>query len=252
MYKALQSFTTKNYDIHRTQILEDDFTTQEEIQEFLNIGYIVEYDGTIEITENGEYDVKDYEMADVNVSGEGEKAVLPDGIKFQQSTSSNMDWLADVDTSQITSFSGFFRYCKQITSLPYFDTSNGTNFSQMCENDTKAVSFPQIDTSNGTNFNYMFMNCKALVNVPVLDWSKATALENVFGGRGSGGQGACTNLSNESLNNILEMCINATAYIQQGTNMTLSYIGLTSTQATTCQSLSNWNDFVEAGWTSGY
>ena len=177
---------------------------------------------------------------------------MPDGIKFQQSTSTNMDWLADVDTSQITSFSGFIRNCRQITSLPYFDTSNGTNFGQMCQSARALVSFPQINTSNGTNFAAMFQDCKALVNVPVLDWSKATGLNDVFGGYSGGGLPACDNLSNESLNNILEMCANATAYIQQGTNMTLKYIGLTSAQATTCETLSNWDTFVNVGWSSGF
>ena len=191
---------------------------------------------------------KDEVICGVIGTYEGEKIVLPDGIKFQQSTSTNMDWLADVDTSQITSFSGFIRNCKQITSLPYFDTSNGTNFGQMCQSARALVSFPQINTSNGTNFADMFQDCKALVNVPVLDWSKATGLNNVFGGYSSGGLPACDNLSNESLNNILEMCANATAYIQQGTNMTLKYIGLTSAQATTCETLSNWDTFVAAGW----
>ena len=71
MYRATLSFTTKNYDVRKNQILEDDFTTQDEIDEFLNIGYIVEYDGTLEITENGLYDVEDYEKADVNVAGGG-------------------------------------------------------------------------------------------------------------------------------------------------------------------------------------
>ena len=210
----------------------------------------------VTITENGTTTIKadtGYDgLSQVDVTVKGEKIVLPDGIKFQESTSTNMDWLADVDTSQITSFSGFIRNCKQITSLPYFDTSNGTNFGQMCQSTRALVSFPQIDTSNGTNFSNMFIDCKALVNIPVLDWSKATTLQNVFGGLGSGGQGACTNLSNESLNNILEMCANATAYIQQGTNMTLKYIGLTSAQATTCETLSNWDTFVNVGWSSGF
>lgn len=43
MYKALISFTTKDYDIKQGQILQDDFTTQDEIQEFLNINYIRVY-----------------------------------------------------------------------------------------------------------------------------------------------------------------------------------------------------------------
>lgn len=43
MYKALVSFTTKDYDIKQNQILQDNFTTQSEITEFLNIGYIRVY-----------------------------------------------------------------------------------------------------------------------------------------------------------------------------------------------------------------
>lgn len=191
---------------------------------------------------------KDEVVLGITGTYEGEKVVLPDGVRFYTTTATNMDWLADVDTSQITSFSAFFRSCRQITSLPYFDASNGTNFSQMCQSALALVSFPQIDTSNGTNFYQMFAGCQALVDVPVLDWSKATSLQYAFG---VSSQDACTNLSNESLNNILEMCANATAYIQQGTNMTLRYIGLTSAQATTCQTLSNWDAFVAAGWSSG-
>jgi len=59
----------------------------------------------------------------------------------------------------------------------------------------------------------------------------------------------CENLSNESLNNVLQMCINATSYA--GTK-TLKYIGLTIAQANICQSLSNWQEFLDAGWTAGY
>lgn len=69
MYRALESFTTKNYDVRRKQLLPDDFTTQEEIQEFLTIGYIKVDDGTLEITHNGQYDLEGYDMASVNVEG---------------------------------------------------------------------------------------------------------------------------------------------------------------------------------------
>ena len=57
------------------------------------------------------------------------------------------------------------------------------------------------------------------------------------------------NLSDESLNNILAMCANATSYT--GTK-TLAYIGLTSAQANKCKTLSNYSAFTSAGWTTGY
>lgn len=69
MYRATLSFTTKDYDIRKNQILAEDFTTQDEIDEFLRIGYIVVYDGTLEITQNGLYDVDGYQQADVDVAG---------------------------------------------------------------------------------------------------------------------------------------------------------------------------------------
>ena len=103
---------------------------------------------------------------------------------------------------------------------------------------------PQINTGNVTDIDFMFGNCTNLVTVPLLDISKVTSIENMFC--------YCPNLSDESLNNILAMCTNATAYRSQGTNMKLSYIGLTSEQATKCTTLSNYSAFTSAGWTTGY
>ena len=58
-----------------------------------------------------------------------------------------------------------------------------------------------------------------------------------------------SSLSDKSLNNILAMCANATSYT--GIKK-LNYIGLTSEQATKCTTLSNYQTFLDAGWTTGY
>ena len=59
----------------------------------------------------------------------------------------------------------------------------------------------------------------------------------------------CPSLSDESLNNILAMCTNASSYTR---TKTLAYIGLTLEQAEKCMTMSNYQAFLDAGWTTGY
>ena len=195
MYRALESFTTKNYNVKRKQLLEDDFTTQEEIQEFLNIGYIEEYDSSLEITENGIYDVKNYETADVNVSSGGGDYNVKMGTVITSnynSVASNIKEVPLLDISQLTSLSSFFQDFKSLETVPLLDTSHITNMSNM------------------------FTRCWAL--------------------------------SDESLDNILQMCINATSYTA---TKSLYAIGIKSTNYPNekIQALPHYQDFINAGWT---
>lgn len=100
---------------------------------------------------------------------------------------------------------------------------------------------PVINTSNVTDMSSMFSNYLNLEEVPSLDTNKATNISDMFVG--------CTKLSNESLNNILQMCINAVSYTG---NKTLKTIGLSEEQATKCTILSNYSAFTAAGWKTGY
>lgn len=154
---------------------------------------------------------------------EGTTIALPNGtaMQFTHSTTKNFSWLSNINTSGLTSAYRMFGYMNTfyngITEVPLFDTSNVISMSEMFIQDGLLVTVPIFNTSKVTNMGYMFSGCSSL--------------------------------SNESLNNILAMCIGATSYT--GTK-TLAQIGLSSTQATTCQTLSNWDAFVEAGWSSGY
>lgn len=121
------------------------------------------------------------------------------------------------------------------------DTSNVTRMINMFINCTNLTTIPSLDTSNATNMNSMFNGCTNLTTIPLLDTSKVTYMQNMFNG--------CTNLTDESLNNILAMCANATSYTDI---KTLAYIGLTSNQANKCKTLSNYSAFTAAGWTTGY
>lgn len=177
--------------------------------------------GSLSITENGDYDVTNYASASVNVQASGSTnnaKILPrTGSYFNiQAFIESID--DNYDVSAVTSIKSLFT---QLFSLKIAPTMN---------------------TSHITNAQQLFYGCESLITVPIYNFSSLTGNNNynMFNG--------CTVLSNESLNNILATCITMTGV----TNKTLSYIGLTSTQATTCQSLSNWSDFVTAGWTTGY
>lgn len=124
-----------------------------------------------------------------------------------------------------------------------FDTSNVTNSSTMFGRCEKLVTAPALNLSSVVSISGMFSSCYKLKNVPVYNLPSATSsLYNMFK--------SCDQLSEESLNNILATCISATK-IPSG-EKTLLKIGLTSSQATTCQGLSNYQAFLDAGWTTGY
>lgn len=146
-----------------------------------------------------------------------------------------------LDTSKVTRMQSMFASCSLLTTIPQFDTSKVTTMFSMFESCTKLKAIPQIDTQNVDSMFVMFRNCSNLEDVPVLNTAKVTTILQMFTG--------CSSLSNDSLNNIMQMCINAVSYT--GTKK-LKEIGLTSAQATTCQSLSNYQAFLDAGWTTGY
>lgn len=113
---------------------------------------------------------------------------------------------------------GLFSYLQAITSIPYFDTSGVTSFRYFCS------------------------NCSELVDVPIYNTASVIGpygMNNMFD--------SCPKLSDDSLNNIMAMCIGAVSYDGQ---KTLTHLGLSSMQRTKCQTLSNWNDFVAAGWSA--
>jgi surface protein len=124
----------------------------------------------------------------------------------------------------------------EINGLKFVNTAATCAFSN-CQ---RLHTVKNLDTSNIVFMNGMFDGCKALKNLPILDTSKVTNMNGMFGND-------CTALTNESLNNVLAMCINS-----KSATKTLKYIGLTSAQASTCTGLSNYQAFVNAGWTTGY
>ena len=136
---------------------------------------------------------------------------------------------------------------RQIIVMPLVDTSITTNMRAMFVYCYSITEVPQLDTKNVTNMRNMFDSDSNLTYVPVFDLSSITNvyyLNAMFAG--------CKNLTDSSLDNILQMCINAPSTIS-GTKQ-LNYLGFSSTNypASRIQALPHYQDFLDAGWTIGY
>lgn len=219
--------------------------------------------GTINIVQNGTVDVSNYAEANVNVpiptpnlqnksvtiTENGTQTITPDSgydglnevevTTNVQGSSSEYNTLINPVIASNAGSSVWFKYA--ILILPELDFSSRTDLSEFFTNFQKLTTILGIDMSNATNISYMFQNCYRLENIPQFNIEKVINMSNTFYN--------CSRLSNESLNNILAMCANAKSITS---NKTLKYIGLNSTQATTCQTLSNWSAAEAAGWTTGY
>lgn len=173
---------------------------------------------------------------------EKDEKILPENIKKDVSILGVTGNYEGEYNAKIENCGNQYLY-QYITSISQINTSNVTDMTYMFFNFSNLIEIPQMDTSNVTTMERAFRGCKNLVTIPQLDTrnlSNPYALYDAFYD--------CVNLSDESLNNILAMCINATKM----STKTLRYIGLTSAQATTCTTLSNYSAFTAAGWTTGY
>lgn len=200
---------------------------------------------------------------------------LPSGASFDITDGSYLFYMG-TRTSNIndltsllkntTATTHMFRNCSTITSVPLFDTSKVTDAQNMFDGCRGLTSLPQFNFEKVYRGDYMFEYCSSLTSIPQFNFSEVAFTSSMFDGCtnlvdfpitsmpkmaycGSMFRD-CTSLSNDSLNNILLMCANSSVsntYFKK-----LSTLGLTSAQATTCQSLSNYQAFLNAGWTTGY
>lgn len=147
--------------------------------------------------------------------------------------------LVDTSLHYDVSYGGGIR--SLIKSIDTLDTSNMTSMLNMFATCTNLRSIPLIDTSNATGMGNMFGRCFAITTIPLLNTSKVTSMSGMFS--------ECRNLNDESLDNILQMCINSLE-----TNKTLTRLGFSSTNypATRIQALPHYQAFIDAGWTIGY
>lgn len=142
-----------------------------------------------------------------------------------------------------TSLASLFSNMTGLEEVEQINIPNATNLSSLFMGCVKLKKPPILDTTNITNMRYMFQSCLVLENVPLYNTKNVGDMRNMFT--------SCPNLTDDSLNNILQMCINATSYSR---TKTLASLGLDSTNypASRIQGLSNYQAFLNAGWSIGY
>ena len=150
------------------------------------------------------------------------------------------------DMSACTQIESMFSANTFVETLPINSIGNATSIYCLCYNCKSLKSFPPIDTSKVTRFQRFVDGCESLVDIPVLDMrvsSQGTYIQDMYNG--------CVSLSNESLNNIMASLLSAVK-VTNATYKNLKYIGLSQEQAERCETLSNYQAFVDAGWITGY
>lgn len=152
-----------------------------------------------------------------------------------------LKFFPNVNTSDVTTLNSTFSSCELLEKIGKINTNNVTNMYNTFMGCKSLKIVPLFNTSLVTDMDRMLYNCNKLTTIPEFDTSSVKSMTNMFS--------SCTKLTDESLNNILAMCTKANKYTQ---TKTLKQIGLTEVQATTCQSLSNYQAFLDVGWTTGY
>lgn len=149
----------------------------------------------------------------------------------------NLIYVPPLNLGKVTNMNRAFAYDSALAEIPDLNISSCTTLMYTFQNCYSLKKIGQLQTGNVTDFYYTFQSCNALTDFPVLDMHSATSVDGMLYD--------CTNLTDESLDNVLQSLASATSYT--GTK-TLSVICLWGYNDARIQACPHYQDFVNAGW----
>ena len=178
----------------------------------------------------------------------------------------NLMFMPLVDISKASALNNMFQYCNALIQVADLDYSNATNLDYIFNNCNQLKSISnfnvngrmqysfdtcsKLETIKGnlkpTSLRMAFNNWKKIKNIPLIDGSNLSGSNSLQGSFTN-----CPNLTDTSLDNILQMCISATSYAGTKTLARLGFV-VDNYPTSRIQALPHYQAFLNAGWTIGY
>ena len=174
--------------------------------------------------------------------------VLPTDLSYGFTGAININ-VENLDFSSVQNLSNCFSNNDNMVTSPNINTSSATNMSNMLSNCSNLVTVRNYDMSHVTDISGMFNGDTKLENLPLMNLSSISgqwSLNSIF---------SSNVLTNDSINNILGSLATVTS-AYTGTK-TLKYVFGNADKsqyypASTIEQMSNYQAFINAGWTIGY
>ena len=101
---------------------------------------------------------------------------------FYQYKGKSLDFIKNLDLSNVASMEKMFYECTSLTEIPLLDTSNINNMDSLLYNCKALTKIPLFNTSNVLGISSAFYGCSSLTEIPALDTSKVNSFREIFRG----------------------------------------------------------------------
>ena len=156
----------------------------------------------------------------------------------------NLISISDLTLSNINIVSNMFRYCSSLTTisnLNYLMNPPSTSYLSIFEECNNLTSITNVNVHGVTNLQLMFADLINLENFSIFDTSSVENFGYAFR--------YCNKLSDASIQNIINMCLNSNVTKNKNTHNTNIGSPFYLTNIANTRYQNRWSELTAAGWT---